>query len=137
MYPNLLNKEKQQGKNIQIGAVDSFTDTNREAFEAKDSFGNSQIDCIVGKCRAMGAPAFIAMYNAITGHADIVRDNGAAYHLSQDMWTAATLEEYEEMSAKASNIYQNVYSTEEMMQVLGVFNPNADFASFTAFVDKL
>lgn len=53
------------------------------------------------------------------------------------MWTAATPEEYEEMSAKASNIYQNVYSTEEMMQVLGVFNPNADFASFTAFVDKL
>ena len=137
MYPNLLNKEKQQDKNIKIGAIDSFTDTNRDAFEAKDSFGNSQIDCIVGKCRAMGAPAFIAMYNAVTGHADVVRDNGAAYHLSQDMWTAATLEEYEEMSAKASNIYQNVYSTEEMMQVLGVFNPNADFASFTAFVDKL
>ena len=137
MYPNLLNKERQQGKNIEIGAVDAFTDTNREAFEAKDSFGNSQIDCIVGKCRAMGAPAFIAMYNAVTGHADVVRDNGAAYHLSQDMWTAATPEEYEELSTKASNIYQNVYSTEEMMQVLGVFNPEADFASFTAFVDKL
>lgn len=137
MYPNLLNKERQQGKNIEIGAVDSFTDTNREAFESKDSFGNSQIDCIVGKCRAMGAPAFIAMYNAVTGHADVVRDNGKAYHLSQDMWTAATPEEYEELSSKASNIYQNVYSTEEMMQVLGVFNPEADFASFAAFVDKL
>ncbi len=137
MYPNLLNKERQQGKNIKIGAVDSFTDTNREAFESKDSLGYNQIDCIVGKCRAMGAPAFIAMYNAVTGHADVVKDNGKAYHLSQNMWTASSPEEYEEMSAEASNIYQNVYSIEEMMNVLAIYNPDADFAGFKEFVNSL
>lgn len=137
MYDTIQNKEEEQGKNIQVGAVDSFTDTNREAFEAEDSFGNSQIDCIVGKCRAMGAPAFIAMYNAVTGHEDVVKYNGAAYHLSQDMWTASSAEQYEELSAKASNIYQNVYSTEEMMNVLSVFNPKAEYGNFVDFVNKL
>ena len=137
VYDDLRAKETTQGKNIQVGAVDAFTDANREAFEAKDDYGNSLLNCIVGKCRAMSAPAFIAMYNAVTGHENIVKDNGAAYHLSQSMWIATTPEEYEEMSAKASNIYQNIYSTNEMMQVLGTFHPAATYADFSAFVSKL
>lgn len=137
LYDTFLDKEKAQGKNMQIGAVDCFSETNREAYAATDAFGNSSIDCIVGKCQAMGAPAFIAMYNAVTGHADVVRDNGQAYRLTQDMWTARSAEEYEELSAKASNIYENIYTTEEMMGVLAVFNSSANYSGFKTFVEKL
>ncbi len=137
MYDTLEDKEVSQNKNIQIGAVDSFTETNNEAFEKEDSFGNSSIDCIIGKCSAMGAPAFIAMYNAVTGHEDVVKDNNQAYHLSQNMWIASSPEEYEEMYAKASNIYKNVYSTEEMMNVLGAYNSDASYEDYEAFVDEL
>lgn len=55
LYDMLLKKEEAQNKNMQIGAVDCFSETNRKAFETKDIFGNSSRDCIVGKCQAMGA----------------------------------------------------------------------------------
>lgn len=137
LYDMLLEKEKTQNKNMQIGAVDCFSETNRKAFETKDIFGNSSIDCIVGKCQAMGAPAFIAMYNAITGHIDVIRDGGKPYRLSQNMWMADSAQDYDSLCAKAGNIYENVYTTDEIMKVLAVYNPSADFTSFKSFVAKL
>ncbi len=137
LYDMLLEKEEAQNKNMKIGAVDCFSETNRKAFETKDIFGNSSIDCIVGKCQAMGAPAFIAMYNAITGHVKVVRDGGKPYRLSQNMWMAGSAQDYDSLCAKASNIYENVYTTNEIMKVLAVYNPSADFTSFKSFVEKL
>lgn len=137
LYDTLQEKEIAQGKDIQIGTVDCFSETNRSAFERQDAFGNSSIDCVVGKCQAMGAPAFIAMYNAVTGHADVVRNEGKPYRLNQNMWTARSAAEYDTLSVKASNIYENVYTTDEMMKVLAVYNPAADYTAFENFVEKL
>ncbi|MDO4977057.1 MAG: hypothetical protein Q4E53_07330 [Eubacteriales bacterium] len=140
IHPILTNIEETEtsaNKNIKIGAVDCFSDQNADAINNPDASGNPQIDYIVGKCQAMGAPAFIALYNAITGHADLVRNNNEAFRLYQGFWTASNPDEYNELKVKADNIYTNVYGSKDMMDVMAIYNPAATFADFENFVNKI
>ena len=133
----IANQEKAQNKDIQVGTVDCFGDSNQEMFETKDQFGNPSLNFVAGKCEAMAAPSFIAMYNAITGHADTVKENGNAYSLNQDFWYADSLEAYKELRMKATNIYQNVYTTDDLMKTLSVYTDTASFDTFKKLVEDL
>ena len=86
-------KEKEQNSNIMVGAIDSFSEQNFEIFKEKDSFGNAPIDYVRGKYASMAGPAFAMIYNAITGSADAVKEDGEAVRLYQDLWTAKSEEE--------------------------------------------
>ena len=90
-------KEKEQNSNIMVGAIDSFSEQNFEIFKEKDSFGNAPIDYVRGKYASMAGPAFAMIYNAITGSADAVKEDGEAVRLYQDLWTAKSEEEYIEL----------------------------------------
>ena len=133
----ILAKEKAMDKDVRIGVVDCFSEANAEAYAEKDGYGNSSINCVIGKCQAMGAPSFVAVYNAITGYEDAMRDNGSAYWLQQYFWDADSEEDYQEMMTKANNIYTNLYATEDLMAVLGVYTENVSFADFESFVDQI
>lgn len=133
----ITEQENTQSKNIQVGAVDCFCDTNRQAFQEKDAYGNSKLDFIGGKCAAMAAPAFVAMYNAITGHADVVRADGEAFWLHQNFWYAEDAEEYNTLSEQAENVYKNVYGTKDIMKVLAVYTDGALFADYEKFVEQI
>lgn len=133
----IADQEKAQNSDIQVGTVDCFGDSNQEMFAKKDMFGNPSLNFVAGKCEAMAAPSFIAMYNAITGHADTVKDNGNAYSLNQDFWYADSLEAYKELRMKATNIYQNVYTTDDLMKNMSVYTDTANFDTFKQLVEGL
>lgn len=134
---NIGEQEKQQNANIQVGAVDCFCETNKEAFETEDAFGNSQLDFIGGKCAAMAAPSFVAMYNAVTDNIDTVRQNQEAFWLHQDFWCASSEEEFRTLYDAAINVYENVYGTSELTAVLKSYTEEADYVSFQKFVETL
>lgn len=115
-------QEEAQGSNIMVGAVDSFTEDNFEAFMEKDSFGNPPIDYVKGKFASMAGPSFAMLYNAITGHPEANSANGTAVRLYQDLWTATSREEYIELYGYTTGIYENAYSCEDLMQVIKVFH---------------
>lgn len=133
----ITEKEEEQNKNIQVGAIDCFCETNSEAFNTKDAFGNSKIDFIGGKCAAMAAPSFVAMYNAVTGHPEVVRDDGEAFWLNQDFWYASTAEEYNTLSEAADNVYKNVYGTKDIMAVLADYEEEAGYTDYKEFVANI
>jgi hypothetical protein len=133
----IASQEELQNKNIEVGTIDCFSENNQTLFETKDMFGNSSLDYIEGKCEAMAAPAFVAMYNAITGYAEVVKDNGSAYSLHQGFWSADNLEDYKDLRVKAENIYQNVYSTEDLMKTMAIYTSDANFESFKNLVEGL
>ncbi len=54
----------------------------------------------------MAGPAFAMIYNAITGSADAVKEDGEAVRLYQDLWTAKSEEEYIELYGYATGIYE-------------------------------
>ena len=133
----ITEKENAQKKDIQVGTIDCFSDTNKQAFDKKDSFGNSKLNFIGGKCAAMAAPAFAAMYNAVSGYPQNVKDDKEAFWLHQDFWYASSKKEYETLSEKADNVYKNVYDTNDIMNVLTEYNDKAEYDTFTDFVKKL
>ena len=133
----IADQEKAQKKDIQVGTIDCFGDSNQKMFETKDMFGNSSLNFVAGKCEAMAAPSFIAMYNAITGYADTVKENGNAYSLNQDFWYADSLEDYKSLRMKATNIYQNVYTTDDLMKNMSVYTDTANFDTFKKLVEGL
>lgn len=129
--------ETEQNKDIQVGAVGCFSELSQNAFNEKDAFGNSTINYLAGKCQAMAAPAFIAMYNAVTGYPEVYRNNNQAYWLNQGFWTATNAKEFDELASEAQNVYQNSYGTSEMMENVKIFNEGANFEGFKEFVESL
>ena len=126
----ISDKEKEQGSNIMVGAIDSFSEQNFEVFQEKDSFGNTPIDYVRGKYASMAGPAFAMIYNAITGNPDAVEENGEAVRLYQNLWTAKSEDEYIELYGYATGIYENAYSCDDLMQVIRQFNEDATPQSF-------
>lgn len=121
----ILEKEEEQGSNMMVGAIDSFTENNFEIFNEKDSFGNSPIDYVQGKYASMAGPAFAMMYNAVTGNRDVISEDGSAVRFYQEFWKAESKQEYVEMYGYATGIYENAYSCDDLMKVIKVFNDSA------------
>lgn len=121
----ISEKEKEQGSNIMVGAIDSFTEANFEAIQGKDYFGNPPIDYIQGKYGSMAGPAFAMLYNAMSGHPEANTADGEAVRLYQGFWKADSREQYMELYGYATGIYENAYSCEDLMQVIKVFSDEA------------
>lgn len=121
----IAEKEAEQGSNIMVGAIDSFTEANFEAMKTKDDFGNAPIDYVEGKYASMAGPAFAMMYNAVSGHPEANSEDGGAIRLYQGFWQAQSREEYIELYGYTTGIYENAYSCEDLMQVIRVFHDDA------------
>ncbi|KIR03908.1 hypothetical protein P261_02723 [Lachnospiraceae bacterium TWA4] len=128
--------ETTQNKDIEVGTIDCFGETNKELFETKDSFGNSKLNFLAGKEGAMGAPAFVGLLNSITGHEDVFREDGNAYNLHQNFVYADSIEQFNEIKTQSESIYKNAYSTDEIMNVLSVYNSSTNFDTFKKFAEK-
>lgn len=131
----IAQKETEQGSNIMVGAIDSFTEENFEAIKTKDEFGNSPIDYVEGKYASMAGPAFAMLYNAISGHPEANSEDGGAVRLYQGFWTAKTREEYIELYGYTTGIYENAYSCEDLMQVIKVFNEDTSPEALKALTE--
>lgn len=114
-------KEKEQGSNIKVGAVDCFSQENFDAINTEDSFGNPRIDYISGKYASMGGPAFAILYNAMSGHPEANAKDGNSVRLYQGFWDSSGKEEFNELYGYTQDIYENAYSCADLMGVIRVF----------------
>ncbi|MCQ2509407.1 MAG: hypothetical protein MJ116_02945 [Lachnospiraceae bacterium] len=116
-------------KGAHVGIVDCFSEQNM------GYFNEGQLDYITGKYGSIVGPSFAAMYNAITGHADMLRDNGKAFQMTQGFWTSADKEDYEKKYIVASSMEIQAYNYEDLRNVCVEFNENAtldDLKALTA-----
>lgn len=128
---NLLTSDMEDGqKSMLTGVVDCFSEENYEAVEKKDASGQSLLNYVKGKYASMVAPAFAAMFNALEGDADVVKPDGTACRLYQSYWNAASEEEYIQLFNYTQNIYENAYSSVDLMEVIRAYDEDADFAKF-------
>ena len=80
---------------------------------------------MTGKYSSLIGPSFAAMYNAITGHADVFRDRGRAFRIKQGFWSSDSREDYEEKYSLASSIEKCAYNYEDIQGVLTEYNKDA------------
>lgn len=123
------------GHTVLTGTVDCFSEENLKAVEEEDSYGEMKLNYVAGKYASLAGPAVAAVYNAATGHADTVRAEDGPFRLSQKLWKAETAEQYRELYDFTQGVYENAYSCDELMQVISVFSPEADYEDFAALTE--
>ncbi|MCD7813542.1 MAG: hypothetical protein LUH20_05765 [Lachnospiraceae bacterium] len=134
---NICNAEEANGYDIKVGMVDCFTDQNYAFFNETDVNGDSKLNCLVGKYGAIVGPSFVAMCNAYAGYAEEFRtEDGSAFRLYQTYWYAASTEGFNELYAQSISAYENTYSATDMLQVLKLYNADADYEAFAEFTEK-
>lgn len=121
---NLLDTIKEAGKttgmDIQTGTVDCFTSENLDAVHA------DLLHYVIGKYPSLLGPSFAVMYNAVTGHADLYRnEDGTAFSIAQGFWKADSPEEYEKLYALTTGIYVNAYDAGDLSKVINEITPDA------------
>ncbi len=115
-----------------LGVIDCYSEENARLFDA------GKLSYVCGKFSSIIGPAFAAMYNAVTGHADAFRDNGKAFQIQQGFWTSAGRDDYYAKFSLSSGIALNAYSVEDLMGVIAEHNPDAtlsDLQSLAAACD--
>lgn len=127
----IAQEETAQNTDIKVGAIDCFSENNQTAFE------EGTLDYLVGKSPAMSAPAFVAMFDAVTGHSDILRVDNHALQESHPFWYAGSSEECESLRAAAENVYQNVLTTQTLMEAMPCYSPDATYADFENILEIL
>ena len=109
---------------MECGVIDCFSEDNYYGFR------DGTITYVAGKYQSQIGPAFAAMYNAVTGYAENFREDGRAFRLEQDFWTAASESEYDTKYALARSATVNAYNFEDLYAVVKAMTPEADFESF-------
>lgn len=102
-----------------IGVVDCYSENNLQ------QFASGNLDYLVGKYSSIIGPSFAAMYNAITGNADFMRENGKAFHVTQGYWISGSREDFEDKYTLASSIEINAYNYEDLQKVIRLYNEDA------------
>ncbi len=113
---DLLNKAK-----VKIAMVDCYSQNNQLLF------AEGRLNYLVGKYGSLVGPSFAALYNAVTGYADVFRDNGKAFKISQNFWASDSEADFNEKYEFASNITQPAYNFEDLYSICRAFTPDATF----------
>ena len=134
--PTIEAEESSSGKDILVGMVDAFTEQNFDWFSKTDIHGNTTINYVAGKYCATVGPAFAAMLNAAAGDADFLKPEGHGFRLKQDFWTADNFEDFERLYEKSVNIYDNIYSAQDLRSVIRIYTPKATYEEFRALTER-
>ena len=110
----------------EIGQVDCYSQDNQLLFVT------GTLDYVSGKYGSLIGPAFVAMYNAVTGHAADFRDDGKAFRIEQCLWTSTSDKDYEQKYEYASNVTVVAYNYEDLYSICAERNPDATLDDLVA-----
>ncbi len=133
--------EQVTGKDIKVAAVATVSKTLRNAFAAKDRFGNPTVNMATGKPVSLtSASGFAQAYNLLTGfNKSTLTANGQAAELNSDMWPITSLEMLDIVS-KWDNPADNsswIVNDEILNKMLGIYNPSITNAQMQAVLNSV
>lgn len=125
--------EKALGMNIKIVSQLSLSENTANAFESKDSSGDSCINAGVINNQSLNLTiASAILRNAYDGYADQMRDNGRASTLAVNPQLVSGVEAYEALAQASPS-----FLTEEEVQSLSVkLNPSCTLDTIQEVLDK-
>lgn len=128
----IAERESTLGHNISVGMIDCFSEQSFTNINTTDAYGSPQVDYIEGKYASMAGPAFAALYNAVNGDLDVISPDNSALRLYQGFWTARGRDEYNKLYGYTTGIYENAYSCSDLMQIIKIYQLDADYDAFAA-----
>ena len=108
-------------RDAHVGVIDCYSESNFRLFT------EGHLDYVCGKYSSIIGPSFAAMYNAISGHAQEMRPNNKAFHITQGFWFSKDREDYTEKYVLANSLEINAYNYEDLQNVMIPYNEEASF----------
>ena len=112
-----------------LGLVDSYNTRNLQLVT------EGVLKVVVGKYSSIVGPAFALMLNAVTGYAEDFREGGRAVQVTQGFWVSDSTEDYSEKYALSASAAMNAYSFDDLVQVIRIYNPDADLNALCALAE--
>lgn len=114
-------------KDVHVGIVDCYSENNM------NYFNSGALDYVTGKYGSIVGPSFAAMYNAITGHADMLREeDGKAFQMTNGFWTSSNRDDFEKKYMVAESVEIQAYNYEDLQKVCVEYNKDASLDDLKA-----
>lgn len=126
--------ERSFDMDIKTGGTGQITEALVTAFATDDKFGNSSINAITFNSEtARTGKMFAAVYNCLSGHSDILRQDGNAVTFAVPYMTAHNREEFDQLKNIDKGADTYVCTIDDIKNMLAVTNPDLTFESFNAY----
>ncbi|TCK92497.1 hypothetical protein EDC19_2232 [Natranaerovirga hydrolytica] len=120
--------EKALNKNITVLCQANFGETTKRAFETVDSTGNPNLDgAIIYPGTVNDAYGIVLLYNAVTGHSDVVNPEGRAVVMAPGPLVVQNAEAYGMLEDLDTRDDMYVYTADEVKEMLKEYNEDVDY----------
>ena len=125
--------EKTTGKDIKILATANIEKQTETGFSTTDSFGSTVLNAAcINPITVANSINCVLLYNALTGHADAMKDNGHTVLFKVKSWFCKDAEMYEKINQLDKSHDTYVISGEELKQLCVEFNPSVTYRDLEA-----
>lgn len=130
--------EKELGKNIKVIINAVFDDVSTAAFNTEDSTGDSCINAAVVNPNTAGdAINMVMLYNALTGHADLIKPDGTAAFWGISAFECADADAYNRLAKLDTSSDTYVITAEEARQLCAAYNPGVTYEDIQQALDGI
>ncbi|MEA5051173.1 MAG: hypothetical protein VB021_06835 [Oscillospiraceae bacterium] len=125
--------EKSINKDIRIIGTASIEAQTATGFTTLDAFGNTVLNAaVVNPLNNANAMCAVILYNALTGHADAMKDNGKAILFKVEPWACNDAATYEGLSKLDTSSETYVMGAEDLRALCVEDNANVTYKDIEA-----
>lgn len=130
--------EKQTNKDIKIIGTTSIEPQTATGFNNKDSLGNSILNAaILNPLNIQNGVAAVILYNALTGHAEKMKQDGKSLQFFVNSWVSLNGETYEKIALLDVSKETYVLNGDDLLSYTVKNNPDVTFADLQALLVQL
>lgn len=130
--------ERAYGMNIKVVYFSSVDDATTAGFNTIDSAGDTSINSVlIQPGNLLVGGMFAVLYNGISGHADVIREDGSGHYFGAPIWEAPNAEAYAAIATLDGTNGNHELSIEEIQQMLAVYNPDVSIQSIQDALNEM
>lgn len=130
----IASVEQQMGVDIRTCSVMGIDESTATSFHTPDASGNPSLNCAIIKNNTTPAILFVILYNALSGHGDVLRNNGVCTTFDTHMWACKSAEQYDLVCKLDTAPEYATVTIDELKNLLVVSNPEFDYDVFTSWI---
>lgn len=127
--------EKAIGRNIRVVSIANVSPELQKAVSTLDAYGEPSLNaCVVKSPSYTSGPMFAMLYNALTGHIDVLKPEGQATTINYALWGCSTVEDVQKVGNYDLDSDSYTFDEEHLKAILYDYNPELTLDSFREVV---
>lgn len=127
--------EKAIGRNIRVVSIANVSPELTKAVNTVDAYGEPSLNaCVVKSPSYTSGPMFAMLYNALTGHIDIMKPEGQAHTVTYPFWGCLTPDDVHKVGTYDLDGDSYTFDEEHLKSVIYDYNPELTLESFQEVV---